>query len=161
MNFAFEPLQGLKAMSPKLLAAVEELTEMSWQIPYSIRVDSLSNYQHTEVDEDDLIVRDLFFDPLKMSPAEKQLVETVSTTELSLAGRVHDPDHRSTSVNVTVQIPGKDPQELVDIASSAKEMASKIEEKYPVKIRMGGVVMLNAAFLEASMTDMSLSLIHI
>tara|TARA_Y100000739_G_C20607280_1_gene466369 strand:- start:1040 stop:3397 length:2358 start_codon:yes stop_codon:yes gene_type:complete len=155
VNFAFEPLQGLKATSPKLLAAVEELTEMSWQIPYSIRVDSLSNYQHTEVDEDDLIVRDLFFDPLKMSPAEKQLVETVSTTELSLAGRVHDPDHRSTSVNVTVQIPGKDPQELVDIASSAKEMASKIEEKYPVKIRMGGVVMLNAAFLEASMTDMS------
>ena len=155
VNFAFEPLKGEKATSPEVLAAVEELTEMGWQIPYSIRVDSLSNYQHTEVDEDDLIVRDLFFDPLNMSDEEKQLVEKVSTTELSLAGRVHDISHRSTSVNVTVQIPGKDPQELVDIASSAREMVTQIEKKYPVKIRMGGVVMLNTAFLEASQTDMS------
>ena len=86
VNFAFEPLKGEKATSPEVLAAVEELTEMGWQIPYSIRVDSLSNYQHTEVDEDDLIVRDLFFDPLNMSAEEKKLVEKVSTTELSLAG---------------------------------------------------------------------------
>ena len=81
--------------------------------------------------------------------------DRVSTTELSLAGRVHDISHRSTSVNVTVQMPGKDPQELADIASSAREMVTQIEKKYPVKIRMGGVVMLNTAFLEASQTDMS------
>lgn len=59
--FAFEPLEGQQANSPEVLSAVEELTEMGWQLPYSIRVDSLSNYQHTEVDQDDLIVRDLYF----------------------------------------------------------------------------------------------------
>ena len=153
VNFAFEPLGDQKANSPEVLAAVEELTEMGWQLPYSIRVDSLSNYQHTEVDQDDLIVRDLYFDALNMEENDKELVEIVSTSEPSLAGRVHDIAHRSTSVSVTVQIPGKDPQELVVIAAAARKMAAEIEAKYPVKIRTGGVVFLNNAFLEASMAD--------
>ena len=153
VNFAFEPLGDQKANSSEVLAAVEELTEMGWQLPYSIRVDSLSNYQHTEVDQDDLIVRDLYFDALNMEENDKELVEIVSTSEPSLAGRVHDIAHRSTSVSVTVQIPGKDPQELVVIAAAARKMAAEIEAKYPVKIRTGGVVFLNNAFLEASMAD--------
>ena len=41
------------------MAAVEELTEAAWQIPYTIRVDSVSNFQHTYATEDDLIVEDL------------------------------------------------------------------------------------------------------
>ena len=151
--FAFEPLEGQQANSPEVLSAVEELTEMGWQLPYSIRVDSLSNYQHTEVDQDDLIVRDLYFDALNMNDQDKRLVEVISTSEPSLAGRVHDTAHRSTSVSVTVQIPGKDPQEIADIAAAARKMVSEIEENYPVKIRMGGVVFLNNAFLEASMSD--------
>ena len=56
---------------------------------------------------------------------------------------------------MTVQLPGKDPQEIADIATTAREMATEIEAKYPVKIRMGCVVFLNNAFLEASMTDMA------
>ena len=38
------------------LVPILELTDEAWQIPYSSRVDSLSNYQHTWVEEDDLIV---------------------------------------------------------------------------------------------------------
>ena len=95
VSFALEPLEGQKANSSEVLAAVEELTEMGWQLPYSTRVDSLSNYQHTEVDQDDLNVRDLYSDALGMSDNEKQLVDNVSTSEPSLAGRVHDAAHRS------------------------------------------------------------------
>ena len=75
---AFEELQNtytkndniLIAIAPKdkkvftreTLAAVEALTEQSWQIPHSIRVDSLSNFQHTRGVDDDLIVSDLYTD---------------------------------------------------------------------------------------------------
>ena len=41
------------------LAVVEELTKASWQIPYSLRVDSIANFQHTWADGDELIVEDL------------------------------------------------------------------------------------------------------
>ena len=154
VNFAFEPLDG-KANSAEVLAAVEELTEMAWQIPYSNRVDSLANYQHTEVENDDLIVRDLYSDSKTMSPDDQNLVDSISTTEPSLVGKIHDSEHRSTSVNVTVQLPGKTADEAVEVTNSAREMVAKIESEYEVKIRMSGVVPFNTAFLEATMQDMT------
>jgi len=41
------------------LSAVEEMTEAAWQMPYSSRVNSISNFQHTWVNDDDLIVENL------------------------------------------------------------------------------------------------------
>ncbi|MCZ6767826.1 MAG: RND family transporter, partial [Acidobacteria bacterium] len=45
--------------TPETLAAIEELTEAAWQIPYSRRVDSITNFQHTWADGDDLVVEKL------------------------------------------------------------------------------------------------------
>ena len=56
--FVLEPRDG-GAFDADTLAAVEQLTEAAWQIPYAIRVDSVSNFQHTYAIEDDLIVEDL------------------------------------------------------------------------------------------------------
>ena len=154
VQFAIDPQSG-KANSPKVLAAIEELTDMSWQIPYSIRVDSLSNYQHTEVEGDDLIVRDLYFDAANMSADEQKLVDQISSTEPTLAGKIHDAQHRSTSVNVTIQLPGKNADEVAEVAVVAREIVAEIEAKHDVKIRTGGIIFFNNAFLEASMNDMA------
>ena len=152
--FAFEPEEG-KANSPEVLQAVEALTDMAWQLPFSIRVDSLSNYQHTEVEGDDLIVRDLYAYAEELNEADQQLVDEVSTTEPSLVGKLHDGLHRSTSINVTIQLPGEAADEVAIVAQAAREMAAEIEQNYDVKLRLGGVIFLNNAFLEASMQDMS------
>ena len=46
------------AASPGQRAApIEELTRAGWETPYSSRVDSLTNYTHSEADGDDLVVR--------------------------------------------------------------------------------------------------------
>ncbi len=153
VNFAVDPISG-KANAPEVLAAVEELTEIAWQLPFSIRVDSLSNYQHTEVEGDDLIVRDLYTGAISMSANEQLLVDRVSTTEPSLVGKIHDKQHRATSVNVTIQMPGKSADEVAIVAAAARKMANKIEAKHNVNIRLGGVIFLNNAFLESSMLDM-------
>ena len=153
VNFAVDPISG-KANAPGVLAAVEELTEIAWQLPFSIRVDSLSNYQHTEVEGDDLIVRDLYTGAISMSANEQLLVDRVSTTEPSLVGKIHDKQHRATSVNVTIQMPGKSADEVAIVAAAARKMANKIEAKHNVNIRLGGVIFLNNAFLESSMLDM-------
>ena len=153
VNFAVDPISG-KANAPEVLAAVEELTEIAWQLPFSIRVDSLSNYQHTEVEGDDLIVRDLYTGAISMSANEQLLVDRVSTTEPSLVGKIHDKQHRATSVNVTIQMPGKSADEVAIVAAAARKMANKIKAKHDVNIRLGGVIFLNNAFLESSMLDM-------
>ena len=154
VNFAVDPISG-KANAPEVLAAVEELTDIAWQLPFSIRVDSLSNHQHTEVEGDDLIVRDLYTDAMSMNANEQALVDRVSTTEPALAGKIHDKQHRATSVNATIQMPGKSADEVAIVAAAAREMAAEIEAKHNVKIRLGGVIFLNNAFLESSMLDMA------
>ncbi len=44
--FAVEALDG-NAFSPDSLEAVETLTEKAWLLPFSLRVDSVTNFQHT------------------------------------------------------------------------------------------------------------------
>ena len=56
--FVVAPADG-EVFSNATLAALEELTAEAWQIPFSIRVDSITNFQHTRAEEDDLIVEDL------------------------------------------------------------------------------------------------------
>ena len=64
MNMRIVPaLAALLAVSAtratSSLEAVEELTEGAWQIPFALRVDSITNFQHTWADGDELIVEDL------------------------------------------------------------------------------------------------------
>ena len=44
--------------SSETLSVVENLTHEAWQIPYAIRVDGVTNFQHTRAEEDDLILVD-------------------------------------------------------------------------------------------------------
>ncbi|MCZ6512957.1 MAG: RND family transporter, partial [Nitrospinae bacterium] len=43
---AVAPKNG-RVFTRENLAAVEELTKQAWQIPYSIRVESITNFQHS------------------------------------------------------------------------------------------------------------------
>jgi len=48
-----------RVFTPEVLAAVEWLTQQAWQVPWSRRIDSLTNFQHTEAHGDNLFVHDL------------------------------------------------------------------------------------------------------
>ena len=56
--FVLEPTDG-QVFSRRTMDAVERLTAAAWNIPFAIRVDSLTNFQHTYAPEDDLVVEDL------------------------------------------------------------------------------------------------------
>ncbi len=154
INFAFDPIDGT-ATDSNVLLAIEDLTAKAWELPYSQRVDSISNFQYTEVDGDDLIVRNLYEGGDTLDSDQKKLVELVGSKEPVLAGKLHDPSHRSSGVNVTIRLPGDHSEEVLEVASAARKLAAEIEEKYSVKIHLGGVIMLNHAFQEASMKDLA------
>ena len=60
--FVLQPASG-QAFDQRTLTAVEELTAEAWKIPYAIRVDSVTNFQHSYAIDDDLIVEDLVRNP--------------------------------------------------------------------------------------------------
>ena len=55
---AISPPEGT-IFTRETLAAIEELTEAAWRIPHSVRVDSLTNYNHSEAVGDDLAIAPL------------------------------------------------------------------------------------------------------
>ena len=66
---------ALVAVAPKngtiftreTLVAIEELTEQLWRTPYVTRVDSITNYSHSEGFEDELVVDPLIDDAGSLS----------------------------------------------------------------------------------------------
>ena len=67
--FVVAPKDG-QVFSKDVLPAIEELTREAWQIPFSTRVDSITNFQLTEGDGEDLIVRNLVIGAEQLSDAQ-------------------------------------------------------------------------------------------
>ena len=135
--------------------AIEKLTKEGWQIPFSIRVDAVTNFQHTRANEDELIVEDLVEDALQKSSEDLKNAKVIALSEPLLFKRLISDDASVTGVNVTLQFPGKEITEVPTTVAKAREIAAKIKAEYPdLEIYMTGVAMMNNAFTEASMNDM-------
>ena len=152
--FVVAPADG-EVFSNETLAAVEELTGEAWQIPFSIRVDSITNFQHTRAEEDDLIVEDLVTGAAGLDGDELAEIRRLALAQPELAGRLLSTAADVTGINVTLQLPGEDPMELNQPVTAAREMAAAIEASYPgIEVRLSGVSMLNNAFAESGLRDM-------
>lgn len=154
--FTVQPKSG-DIFQRDVLSLVMELTEEGWAIPYSQRVDSISNFQHTYSEADDLTVIDLIpDDPTTLSDEEIQNIRTVALNEPLIAGKILSKDGRTTGVNVTINLPRENVTEVPEVAAYSRELVKKMKAKYPdMEIRPSGIVFLNNAFVENSMNDMA------
>jgi len=152
--FVISPKNG-NVISPKVLAAVQEITEEAWQIPHSIRVDSVTNFQHTYAEEDDLIVDDLVVETEGLSAKDLSYIKKVALNEPNLAKRLISADASHTGINVTIQLPGVDQmKENPATVAYARKMLAEAKANYPdIDFRLAGMAMMNNAFPEASQAD--------
>jgi predicted RND superfamily exporter protein len=152
--FVIAPQDG-KVFTQETLTAVKELTQEAWQIPYSIRVDSVTNFQHTFAEGDDLVVEDLVLDPASLDAETLVEKQRIATSDPLLVNRLISPSAHTTGVNVTVQLPGKKLTEVPEVAAKVREMAKNLEVAYPhLKVHLTGMVMMNNAFPSTSQDDM-------
>ncbi len=154
LNFVLAPPGG-QIFSAQTLAIVAELTHAAWQIPYSSRVDSLTNFQHTEGHDDELLVRDLVPDPAHLTAQNLTEIRRLALAEPLLNGALIRDDARVTAVNVVVQLPRLDEaHEVPTVVKAARTLAADFEQRYPgLKIHLTGVVMMDNAFAEAALDD--------
>ena len=153
---ALAPDDGV-VFKPATLAAIADITERAWQTPFSIRVDSLSNYQHTEAVGDDLSVGDLYEDALTLDEKDLARIKNIALNEPLLVHRLISTDGKTAAVNITVELPGLDEAtEGPQVVKYIRELRQYIRETYPdMKPYLSGIVMMNAAFPEASKYDMT------
>lgn len=122
------------------LAAVEELTKQSWQIPYSIRVESVTNFQHSWADGDGLVVEDLVKDALGLPDLYLERIKKIALSEPLLINRLISPSAHVTGINVTINLPGKTITEVPEVAAFVRGMADDFRAAHPdFKVYLTGV----------------------
>ncbi len=149
------PADG-NVFSQQSLNAVADVTRRAWQTPYSIRVDSLTNFQHTHAEGDDLVVADLVPSVAGLSHSDLAKIRQIALKEPLLANRLVSSAGDVTGVNITVQLPHvDDTKEVPEVVSHVRAIADDIRAAYPgMDVRLTGMVMMNNAFSESSMLDM-------
>lgn len=131
------------------LSLIETLTEQSWQLPYVQRVDSLQNFQYTDVDGDELIIDDLFrTDEL---PSDLSTLQRRATNHTDIKLKLLSPDANVTGVSLTLHLPeGGTSQASLKAVETAREMLNNIRNDYPgFTIELGGSATSNVTMGEA------------
>lgn len=152
--FAVSPRDGGTVFNREVLAAVAELTDKAWLMPYVTRVDSVVNFQHTVADgEDSLVVEDLVRHPDELRDSQIAAIKQEALAEPFLVNRMVSADGKHTGVNAVLRLPGESPMETSTAVSEARKLAKSVEQTYPVTVRLSGVHVMNNAFGEIGMMD--------
>ena len=154
--FVLAPKDG-NVFNRETLASIARLTEASWQIPYSIRVDSLTNYQHTRADGDDLHVDDLVPEELleNLDAPALQRIRDIAVNEPLLVDHLISAKGHVTGVNVTIQLPDETTgKEVPSVAAFARDLVEEVKAGNPeLDVYLTGMVMMNNSFPEVSIHD--------
>ncbi|QXD23872.1 hypothetical protein F7C95_18455 [Opitutia bacterium ISCC 51] len=146
---------GGDAFDRQFLEAIEWTTAEAWKLPFTTRVDSITNFQNSVAEADDLYVDDLIINPTAMSQAELDYTQETALTEPLLAERLITQKAYVTGVNVTMTFPEKDITEGTIAAEAARDLEQRIKNKFAgIDVHLTGMVMMNNALTESSMMDM-------
>ncbi|EIU7613911.1 MMPL family transporter [Vibrio vulnificus] len=139
----------------RTLTQIQEMTEQAWQVPYSSRVDSLANYQHTEAVDDDLLVEDLLYQSYPLTAERIAKVRAVAMSEPLLVNALVSEKGDVAVINITMQMPGEDETaEVNEVVAYVEQMLSHYRAEYPdVTIYKAGIIAMNHSFAMAAQND--------
>jgi len=150
---AVAPKDG-NVFTRETLQAVQEITERAWFTPYSSRVNSLSNFQHSYSEGDDLIVEDLYQNPHDLSDEQIAKIKQIALSEPLLIKNLISVDAAVTAININVLKPKKSKTAMAEIATFTRQLKKEIEAKYPnVTLHLAGGILFGNAFQEVSQED--------
>ena len=153
--YVLAPRQGT-VFTREVLDAVAWLTEESWQTPYSRRVDSITNHQHSYARGDELVVEDAWPGGDAATDADLAAARAAVMDSPQLVDRLVSSDETVTAVNVIVVTPGSKLQEVPEIAAFARARAAEFAARYPdIDLHLVGGVMIDMAFNEVPQGDIA------
>lgn len=154
--FILAPKNG-DLFTPKNIELLQFLTTESWQLPYSGRVESITNFQHTYAEEDDLIVEDLAGEDKVLNPETIASIKSVALSEPLIAGRLVSHEGHVGAVHITFNLPQVNQVvEVPEVKNAVDALRTTAMEKFPdVDIYLSGMIVMNSTFSEVSLNDSS------
>ncbi|MCI0528969.1 MAG: MMPL family transporter [Nitrospira sp.] len=151
--FVISPKDG-QVFTRDTLASVEWLTQQAWKLPYSTRVDSITNFPHTYANGDDLVVENLIENATVFTDEDLVRVRDIAVQEPMLVNRLISPRAHVTGVNTTIVVPEKSPNEVPDVVAHARRLAQELQTQNPnLEVHLTGGVLMNNAFGENARKD--------
>ena len=151
---AIAPRDG-SVFTREALVAIEELTEAAWRAPYSSRVNSLTNYTHSEAFEDDLVVAPLVEDASVLSDADVVRIEEIALDAIEIAGRLVAHDGRTAGVAINFILPENPDQAVIEITDYLNSVLAEARTNHPdIDYYLTGDVVMHRAFSDVTKSDM-------
>lgn len=137
------------------LGAIVDMTDSAWRVPYSSRVNSLTNYTHSEAFEDDLVVAPLVEDAQGLSDADLARIEKTALDAVEIAGRLVSHDGRTAGVAINFVLPENPDQAVVEITDYLVSLLNQARARHPqFAYHLTGDVVMNRTFSDATQDDM-------
>ena len=140
------------------LELIEELTNLSWRLPYVQRVDSIQNFQYTDVDGDELLIDDFYrSEDLTSDSNARQLLKDKALADDDILYKLVSPDGSVTGINLTLNLPENSSSSASrEAVASGRALLAEIRPRYPAfNIELGGSATSNVTMGEAIAQDIS------
>lgn len=139
------------------LVIAEKLTKALWQTPYSIRVDSITNFQYSHAIGDELFVEDLVRNADQLSAQQINEKRRIALNEPLLINRLISPDSSVMGINIVVHRPALDQdKETTEAVEFVRNLVHTLQKEYvDLDIRLTGSLILDTSFAESSKHDMA------
>ena len=151
--FVIRPAEG-SVYNGSTLAAIDRLTALSWELPYSVRVDSLSNYHQVTESDNELLVSELYDNPQQLTEAGLKTLADAVATKPELNGLLVASDGSFAGVNVNLALPYASEKAAQEVTEAARVLKNQLLQEYPgIRIDILGQVPFNWVFNEMAMKD--------
>ena len=151
---AVAPEEG-SVFSREALGLIEAMTESAWQTPYSIRVDSLTNYNHSESSGDDLIVGPLVEGAEGLDDDGVARIEEIALNTPETVGRLVSSDGRVGAIAITFALPEDPDAAVIEITDHLHGVLDEYRGANPqIGLHVTGDVLMNRAFADATRDDL-------
>ena len=151
---AVAPRKG-SVFTRETLAAIEELTEAAWRVPWATRVDSLTNFSHSEADGDDLVVEPLVEDAPSLEDDDLGRIEGIALGSIELAGRLVSHDGSVAGLAINFALPEDTDAALAEISGHLRGLLDEARASHPdLAYHLTGDVILHRTFADVTQGEM-------
>jgi len=138
------------------LGVIKALTEAAWQVPFSIRVNSITNYQHTLANADELVVEDLVDDIGTLSDEDLIRKKQIALSEPALINHLVSKDSAVSVINIIINFTDKKPADVSSVTDYCRNLRDQFNRDHPdINFYLTGSVLFDAAFSEVGQHDMA------
>ncbi len=143
--------------TPDSIAAVRELTQRGWELPYALRSTSFTNFQNSYAVGDDIVVEALVPEDGPITVKQAEAIRHFALNSEEISENTAAKDGSAAAVYITTPLPRQNLEaEVPEVANAIRALTEEIGAKYlGHRFHISGVIMLNDAMAQTTQYDLT------